>query len=176
MQGVVDNTIYRIGKPEWSKELCSIGQSRADDHAIWLCNQHRPVAKFYFEDVLRANADTTISRLQQLGYQTVLMSGDNQERVNKIAEKVGVRSVYAVMKPLDKLMAVKRLQALSATVLMVGDGVNDAPVLAGADVSFAMSDATDLSKSKADAVILSNDLSSVVTACLLYTSDAADES
>lgn len=164
VQGVVDNTIYRIGKPEWSKELCSIGQSRADDHAIWLCNQHRPVAKFYFEDVLRANADTTISRLHQLGYQTVLMSGDNQERVNKIAEKVGVRSVYAAMKPLDKLMAVKRLQALSATVLMVGDGVNDAPVLAGADVSFAMSDATDLSKSKADAVILSNDLSSVVTA------------
>ena len=88
----------------------------------------------------------------------MLMSGDNPTTTRQIAEVTGIREQYADMKPEDKLSQLQELQQTGAVVAMVGDGINDAPVLAAADVSIAMHGAAHISRASADMVLLSREL------------------
>jgi len=88
----------------------------------------------------------------------LLMSGDNQAAAQQLASETGIEDVRAGMTPADKLQQVQALQQQGAVVVMVGDGINDAPVLAAADVSIVMRDAAHISQASADMVLLSNKL------------------
>jgi Cu2+-exporting ATPase len=99
-----------------------------------------------------------IDTLQRAGKQVILMSGDNAAAVRAVADQVGIDNLSSDMKPADKLRAVQALQQQGNVVVMVGDGINDAPVLGAADVSVAMQAAAQISQAGADMILLSNRL------------------
>jgi Cu2+-exporting ATPase len=96
-----------------------------------------------------------------MGKTVILMTGDREITAERVAELTGIDDYRAHMTPQAKMEAVQALQAQGASVLMVGDGVNDAPVLAGADVSIAMGGASSLARANADIVLMSDHLSGV---------------
>lgn len=111
------------------------------------------------EDGLRPEAEATVARLTQLGIRTVLVSGDNMTTAERIAAALGIREVHAEVLPAQKVEIVKRLQAEGRRVAFVGDGVNDGPALATADVGVAMGrGGTDVAIETADIALLSDDL------------------
>lgn len=112
------------------------------------------LARFLVKDALRLEAPALVRRLQQKGMTVHLLSGDRLPAVQNAAETLGIEHYCASMTPADKQRAVASLQAGGATVLMVGDGINDAPVLASADVSLAAGDATALARTAADVISL----------------------
>ncbi len=91
----------------------------------------------------------------------ILMSGDNHSAASAVASQLGINTVLADMKPADKLRAVQRLQHQGHVVIMVGDGINDAPVLGAADVSIAMQAAANITQAGADMILLSNQLRAI---------------
>lgn len=113
-----------------------------------------------FEDTIRENAQTTIALLNRAGIRTVLVTGDNRDATDLVAQKVGITEIYADVMPQEKVGIVKRFQEEGYRVVFVGDGVNDGPALATADVGVAMGLAgTDVAIETADVALLSDDLS-----------------
>jgi Zn2+/Cd2+-exporting ATPase len=111
------------------------------------------------EDALRPEARATVARINNLGIRTVLVSGDNRTTAERIAAEVGIREVHAEVLPRQKVETVKRLQAAGHRVAFVGDGVNDGPALATADVGVAMGrGGTDVAIETAEIALLSDDL------------------
>lgn len=116
------------------------------------------LAQITLADQLRAGAKEAIQELASLGIKISLLSGDNPAVVQKVAEQLGIANALGGQLPNDKLAYAKRLQAQGNVVAMVGDGVNDAPVLAGAAVSIAMGSGSQLAQASADMVLLSENL------------------
>jgi Cu2+-exporting ATPase len=115
-------------------------------------------AVFVLRDRVREEAPSVVAALQRAGKQIVLLSGDNAMAARQVAAEVGITVVHGDMRPDDKLRQVQALQRQGAVVVMVGDGINDAPVLAVADVSVAMRGAADISQASADMILMSDDL------------------
>lgn len=112
-----------------------------------------------FEDTLREHAQEIVAALNQAGIRTVIVTGDNRETAARIAEATGISEMHAEMMPEEKVGIVKRFQEAGHRVAFVGDGVNDGPALATADVGVAMGNAgTDVAIETADVVLLSDDL------------------
>jgi len=116
------------------------------------------LAHFSFVDRLRARAAESVAQLQGLGLEVELLSGDRLETVRGVAQELGIARYRARCQPQDKLARINELQRQGAVVAMVGDGVNDAPVLAAAQVSLAMGSGTQLAHASADMVLLSEQL------------------
>jgi Cu2+-exporting ATPase len=125
---------------------------------VVLADAHQLHARFLLQDTMRPEAPAVIRALRHAGKQVLLMSGDNQAAAQQLASEVGIEDVHAGMTPADKLQQVQALQQQGAVAVMVGDGINDAPVLAAADVSIVMRDAAHISQASADMVLLSNNL------------------
>ena len=126
--------------------------------SIYLANESGFIASFNLDDQLRAGAKTTISALKTGKFNVSLLSGDSSDTPSKIAKQVGIEQVFSSMLPEQKVQFVTGQQDKGKRVLMMGDGINDAPVLSASNVSVAMGSGTDLAKTHADAVLLSNDL------------------
>jgi Cu2+-exporting ATPase len=126
----------------------------ADDKALH--------AVFVFDDPLRPGARELVAALRHSGKQVLVLSGDHEQAVRRIARDVGIESVGFDLKPDDKLARLRALQADGAVVAMLGDGVNDAPVLAAAQVSIAMGSAAHVSAAAADMILLSPDLNRLI--------------
>jgi Cu2+-exporting ATPase len=126
-----------------------------------------PVARFTFDESLRADASVALEQLRVQGLAVQLWSGDQPRAVHRVAERLGIEAAHGSATPDDKLAAVERLQAEGRRVVMVGDGINDAPVLARADVSVAMGHAAALAQSRADLVMLGNRLEEIPAARVL---------
>lgn len=116
------------------------------------------------QDVPKANAKATISALHKEGLKTVMLTGDNKTVAEAIAKQVGIDSVIAEVLPNDKANQIKQLQDSGEKVAFVGDGINDAPALATADVGIAMGSGTDIAIESGGIVLVKNDLSGVVRA------------
>ncbi|UCH41840.1 MAG: heavy metal translocating P-type ATPase [Gammaproteobacteria bacterium] len=138
----------------------------ADDAvtAVVLARADCAMAMFTFADRLRDDAHALIDRLRQMGKSIVLMTGDRLASAARVADATGISDYRAQMSPQEKMQAVQALQADGACVLMVGDGINDAPVLSNADVSIAMGGASSLAKTSADIVLIANQLQAVAAA------------
>ncbi len=168
----IDDETYFIGNSEFISQHCgaAIPQQWQDEiadaavTAVVLARSDCVVAMFTFADELRGDAHELVEMLQQLGKTVILMTGDRTVTAGRVAEQTGIDDYRAQMSPQAKMEAVQALQADNASVLMVGDGVNDAPVLACADVSIAMGGASSLAKASADIVLMSNHLRSVAQA------------
>ncbi len=151
---------YRLGYPEFSLQLCSSEYTPDQRQGQWLllASNQGPLAWFQLSDQPRESAAPMVAALQQQGINIELLSGDRSSAVADLAQELGIAKYRSGASPEDKLDHIRQLQARGELVLMVGDGVNDVPVLSGADISVAMAQATDLAKTRADSVLLSGDL------------------
>ncbi|MAY39559.1 MULTISPECIES: heavy metal translocating P-type ATPase [Spongiibacter] len=161
VEGDVDGQRYRIG----SRRFCLPDAAEADDGnmTVYLVRDGVLLARFVLQDSLREEAKQAVSALQSRGIRSLLLSGDDSDQVAWLAGQLHFDEYRAACSAADKLARIRELQAQGATVMMVGDGVNDAPVIAAADVSIAMAAASDLTRSCADVALLSNRLSLIET-------------
>ena len=127
----------------------------------------RLVAGFAIADRLRDNAPGVIRALESRGLRVVMLTGDKRQTAEAIARQAGIGQVIAEVLPEGKVEAIKRLQAEGRRVAMVGDGLNDAPALAQADVGLAMASGTDIAADAADATLMRSDLTGVLAAITL---------
>ncbi len=169
VEGWVDGQCYRIGTAEFVLELqnaTAVGAGTVSSGAtgVVLGNDRSLLAQFEFADRLRDKAAETVGRLKTLGIEVELLSGDEAGVVQKVADELRIDRFEARCRPEDKLARIQALQAQGAVVAMVGDGVNDAPVLAAAQVSLAMGGGTQLAHASADMLLLSEQLPHLVTA------------
>jgi Cu2+-exporting ATPase len=134
---------------------------------VYLGNEKGFLALFAIGDELRADAQQAISDLQRLGYRVVIASGDRAAVVAAVARKLGIEEWQAGLSPADKLSFVQGLQSKGDIVVMIGDGINDAPVLSAADASIAIDAGTAFARASADAIVLGKRLGSVVDAALV---------
>jgi Cu2+-exporting ATPase len=166
--GIVDERRYRIGRWAWVAEgWRTPWPTKGPDSgavSILLGDEDGPLCWFELEDAVRAEAAPTVHALQRRGLTVEVVSGDSPGAVQRIAERLGLRAAMAGATPDDKLRHVQGLQASGAVVVMVGDGINDVPVLGAAQVAVAMGAGTDLAMSRSDAVLLKEDLSVLVDA------------
>ncbi|UTW13319.1 heavy metal translocating P-type ATPase [Marinobacterium rhizophilum] len=171
LEGEIDGARYRIGTAEFAAALCPHQPAPAlpDSQNQWLllCSTTAPLAWFGLDDQLRPQATDCIRSLQALGLQVELLSGDSSPAVQHVSRSLGIDQVHGGMSPDQKLAHIRALQRNGARVVMVGDGINDIPVLAGAQTSIAMGSATDLAKTCADGVLMSGDLSRLVEGIVL---------
>jgi Cu2+-exporting ATPase len=119
------------------------------------------LATFEWEEGLRPQAARAVQMLQAHGVAVHMLSGDSTAAAQEVADRAGITHVQGACTPQDKLQLLQALQAQGQTVAMVGDGLNDGPVLAGANVSVAFGQAVPLAQAQADLVILGDDLSLV---------------
>jgi Cu2+-exporting ATPase len=161
IEGIVDGKPYRIGTAHFAAEFA--GREEVPDEALqtWLATDHEILAGFGFDDRLRPDAQRFVTALRAQGSEPILLSGDNAASVRATAARLGIARWCAGMGPQDKVNYVKKMQEQGAIVAMIGDGVNDAPVLAQAQVSVAMMSGAALAQGAADMVLLSGRLSDV---------------
>ena len=166
--GVIDAVQYRLGCAAYVADVNKDSKNIVDKpkHAteIYLANDKEILAVFYLSDELREYAADSIAELKALGKKVWLVSGDNEAAVSYIADQLGIENTRHSMKPEDKLAVIHELQQQNEVVVMIGDGVNDAPVLAAAQVSIAMGGGTQLAQASADMVLLSEHLPHLVDA------------
>jgi len=163
IEGVIGSDVYRIGTQEFASGIIVMPHELLplpDQQHPWLllANAQGPVAWFGLADEARPSARQAIMELQEMGIAVELLSGDQSGSVAHLAKQLGIEKFIAGAKPGDKLAQLNMAQLGGDKVLMVGDGINDVPVLAGADVSVAMASASDLAKTRADTVLLNNQL------------------
>ena len=162
MQGSIDGVRYRLGHAAFVAELSASALPPLDSAhlgtQVFLGSETGVLARFDLSDRLRNDAVGAVQHLKQLGLTTHIFSGDDPRAVEQVASQLDIDDFRGGMRPDDKLARVRELQAAGHTVVMVGDGVNDAPVLAGADVSVAMGQGAQLAHASADMVALSEHL------------------
>ncbi len=159
ISGEVNNQHYRIGKSSWLQN--HIDHSAHSAQCV-LMQGDDLVAEFYLHDGLRDEASDLVKYLHKQNIMTSMLSGDHLQGCNKLQAKLQLNHVQANLSAQEKVHAIKHQQS-THTVAMIGDGVNDTPVLAAAHLSIAMGSGTDIAKSGADVILLSNKLSGVQT-------------
>ncbi|MEY4420363.1 MAG: hypothetical protein RLZZ498_959 [Pseudomonadota bacterium] len=149
---------YRLG----SAAFCSPKDKGIPEEAlvcqVHLCTEHTWLASWQLSEDVRPDAVQTVALLKDLGVHVWLLSGDRPEAVTQVAQEVGVTHALGACTPNDKLLHLQSAQAQGARVAMVGDGLNDGPVLAGAHVSMAFGNAVPLAQSKSDLVLMGGSL------------------
>ena len=167
LEGRVGEQRLRIGQPAFVCALsgCAV-PAMPEEAGQWLLlgDAHGALAWLVLDDRLRSDAPALLAACKARGWRTLLLSGDSSPMVASVAAELGIDEARGGLRPDDKLQVLKQLQEQGHKVLMLGDGVNDVPVLAAADISVAMGSATDLAKTSADAVLLSNRLDALVQA------------
>lgn len=162
IEGSINKRIYRIGKPqflaEWHSDILP-----PDDQGQWigLCNQEQMLAWFLLNDEPRQDAQALIDFFKSRHLGLEILSGDHSMAVDKIAQQLGIKDFQKACTSTDKLNALKNRQANGERCLMIGDGINDAPILSQSDISATLLSACDWVKNSTDIILLDNRLSSI---------------
>lgn len=167
VKGVVNQELYYVGNHQLAEdnEVCSSDIERLlkrleeeGKTTVILSNSTQVLAIFAVADTLRATSREAIERLHQQGIKTAMLTGDNAATAHAIAKQVGIDEVKANVLPTDKMQAIDALLQRYQIVGMVGDGINDAPALAKASISFAMGKGTDTALETADVALMNDNL------------------
>lgn len=167
MEGQLDNgRTLKLGRPDfaWSEEALPLPQATTAGQWLLLADDTQPLGWILLSDSLRKSAPVLIKGLHQRQIKTALLTGDPSQSGQELAAQLGIQDVSIGVSPEQKLAQVQAWQAAGERVLMVGDGINDVPVLAGADIALAVSDATDLAKTNADTLLTSGRLDAILSA------------
>ncbi|POD71971.1 carbonate dehydratase [Pseudomonas syringae group genomosp. 3] len=170
LEGVVGTRRLRIGQPAFVCALSgteTLSITAPSGQWLLLGDTQGPLAWLVLDDRLRDDAHSVLHACKARGWKTLLLSGDSSPMVASVAQVLGIEDARGGLRPDDKLAVLRELQARGHKVLMIGDGVNDVPVMAAADISVAMGSATDLAKTSADAVLLCNRLPVLIDALTL---------
>ena len=170
LEGIIEGQQYRIGRPDFACPDRSPEHPQTLGQWLLLSCEREPLCWFKITDTLRPEARHTINQLQKLGKKITLLSGDTESVVAATAKSTGILHWQSAASPDDKLSFIRTAQSRGECILMIGDGINDVPVLAGADISLAMGNASDLARTSSDAVLISSDLGQ-----LLKTLDIAQQ-
>jgi Cu2+-exporting ATPase len=162
VEGIVDGRHWRLGNADFVPGADAAPQDD-DGTNVFLGTEGRLVATFTIADTLRGDSAKTLKEIEKMGYSVSLVSGDGEAPVARAAAALGIGDARSRCGPDDKLQRISALQQQGEVVVMVGDGINDAPVLAGADVSIAPSHAASLAQSSADVLMLGDSLGPIVT-------------
>ncbi|MFO8154073.1 heavy metal translocating P-type ATPase [Thioalkalivibrio sp.] len=169
LSALLDGAEVRVGAPGF------VGLDRIPDGvrppaahseatAVWLARAGEVLGVFWFADQPRPRVRETVAELRELGLEVVLLSGDRPEAAAAFAANAGIAEAHGGMTPEDKVAYVRGRQERGEIVLMAGEGINDAPVLAGADVSLAMGSGTRIAQTQADLVLMSDHLEAIPAA------------
>ncbi|MGZ4179322.1 MAG: heavy metal translocating P-type ATPase [Solirubrobacteraceae bacterium] len=177
VEGIVDGHALVAGRPallaDWAMHLppeldaarqAAEGRGQTAIAASW---DGHAAALFIVSDTVKPTSADAIARLKALGLRTVLLTGDNTATANAVAEEVGIDEVIAEVMPADKADVIARLQAKGRVVAMAGDGVNDAPALARADLGLSIGTGTDVAIEASDLTLVSGDLNAAAQAIRL---------
>ncbi len=158
LEGVCNDATVKLG----SRAYCGNEKApQSEGIELWLDDGRGHKTCFYFLDTLRPDAPATIYRLKKSGIRPILVSGDREGVVKNIANRVHISDFHAQQTPLQKFDILDKLKSKNHYVLMVGDGLNDAPVLAGADISIAPGTAIDMAQNSADIIFMGENFKSV---------------
>ncbi len=152
LEGQLGSDVYRLGRPEWA---VAAGEAQA---TTTLAKNGTAVAHFTFGEYIQPGARELVSALKARNLRIVLLSGDGEEAVTTVTDALGIEDSRARLLPSEKAQTVLDLQAEGRKVLMIGDGINDAPALRSADASMAPAFASDVGRNAADFVFFGNDL------------------
>ncbi|MBT3931926.1 MAG: cadmium-translocating P-type ATPase [Rhodospirillaceae bacterium] len=158
----IDGSTWRLGRRGWCGAADRPVMGRGSE--LWLSRDGVPVAGFTFDDDVRPDAARTVDTLMARGFQVELLSGDRREVVDRIGEALGISQRRGGVSPTEKVARLRELEANGRHVLMVGDGLNDAPALAAAYASMSPAAAADVSQIQADLVFQGDLLAPVATA------------
>lgn len=160
IEGEIAGRLWRIGR-------AGFAGAGKDDERLWLGDGRQCAASFTLREITRSDADLALASLRQNGCAVELCSGDAAAAVSSLAAELGIVEASSRQTPEGKLERIRELQARGEVVAMVGDGINDAPVLAGADVSLAIADGATLAQRAADIVLTSPSLLRIPQALVL---------
>ncbi|MGX6969926.1 heavy metal translocating P-type ATPase [Vagococcus bubulae] len=163
VQGEINHQLVKVGKAHY---VATSIHSERDKTMIYVSINDKYVGNIEFEDIVRPESLKTIKSLKQLGINRMLMiTGDSKQTAQKIGDEVGITEIHAKCLPQEKIDIIKKLTQTDSPAIMVGDGMNDAPALAMADVGIAMgAHGSSAASESADAVILKDDVSMVTDA------------
>lgn len=156
IQGKINGQYYLLGSSEMLEEHgIKLPEHRQSDQTVsYLASDGQLLGVFYLTDLPRKGAREALRALKEMGVKTVMLTGDKKETAELIGEKVGIGEVVAHLKPKDKVNYVKAQEENHHSVAMVGDGINDAPALAAAQVGFAMGSGTDVAMDAAPITLM----------------------
>ncbi len=154
----IEYTAFAAEEESWK----SLGQT-----VVYLARDRELLGILAIADSLKEGSESSLKTLHDMGLKLVMLTGDNRASAQVIADKVGIDTVIAQVLPQDKALAVKDLQKEGRLIAMVGDGINDAPALAQADLGIAMGSGSDIALESADIVLMRSDMESLVSAMKL---------
>ena len=168
VEGVIEGARYRLGNRRYVAQLAGVlpplAAAQDDSTVVWLGGEGHWLARFNLRDALRPEAREVVEALRAHGKRVLVLSGDEPAAVSSLARSLGIDAFEGAMTPEGKQARVKALQDAGGVVAMIGDGVNDAPVLAQAQLSVAMGSGAVVSQAQSDLVLLSGRLGGLLDA------------
>ncbi|WP_215143393.1 heavy metal translocating P-type ATPase [Exiguobacterium qingdaonense] len=164
IEATIDGLTYRVGKQTFAdrsgnffeKDVARLKE--AGHTLVFISDETRTIGAYALRDTLRPEASVAIQRLNDLGIATIMITGDNEATARAIANEAGLTRFIAECLPEEKVSQIKALREEYGSIGMIGDGINDAPALATADVGIAMGEGSDAALETADVVLMKNDL------------------
>ena len=168
LSGVINEKEYLIGNNKiFDKYKIDNNMSKEEELAldgnsiVYILENKKVIALIGVKDIIRDNASHIIKKLKQINKRIIMLTGDNEITANIIAKSIGIKEVIANVSPKDKSNKIKELKSKGLKVMMVGDGINDAPSLSLADIGVSFNSAIDIAADSADVILMRNDLNSI---------------
>ena len=167
--GIIDNNKYIIGNSKilekynienaYNKDELEL--SKAGNSIVYVIKNEKIISLIGVNDVVRENVQNVIQELNKNNIETIMLTGDNKETAERIAKDLGITKVIANVLPSEKAKIIKKLKTKNAYVMMCGDGINDSPALATADIGISIKSGTDIARDSSDVILTQNSLESI---------------
>ena len=167
--GIIDNNKYILGnskilekyniKNAYNKDELEL--SKAGNSIVYVIKNEKIISLIGVNDVVRENVQNVIQELNKNNIETIMLTGDNKETAERIAKDLGITKVIANVLPSEKAKIIKKLKTKNAYVMMCGDGINDSPALATADIGISIKSGTDIARDSSDVILTQNSLESI---------------